>query len=151
MIQTLTLRGSKVQQKDMERQSIDRASSRYFFVSLVLIFHHYIFSACGSWLLPFFDVHFISLLFSCPLTSLYFPLSVPSALIFISITPYHSTFFLLFSQRNTAAELKKKFNCTDINSLVCCVIEYRQNSICERFRFVEQLLLKDDIRKIYFY
>jgi hypothetical protein len=42
--------------------------------------------------LPFFDAHFISLLFSCPLTSLYFPLSVPSAL--ISIARSRTTFFL---------------------------------------------------------
>jgi len=44
--------------------------------------------------LPFFDAHFISLLFSCPLTSLYFPLSVPSALISIPIARRRITFFL---------------------------------------------------------
>lgn len=71
---------------------MDRTSSCYFlYVSLVLIFqcyiHHYILSVCSSCPLPFFDVHFISLLFSYPLTSLYFPLSVPSALISIPIVP----------------------------------------------------------------
>lgn len=77
-------------------------------ISWVLIFHryicHYIPPACSGCSLPYLDVHFISLLFNCPLTSLYLPLSVPSALISIPIAPLQPTFSPSFSwQRDTTA------------------------------------------------
>lgn len=67
------------------------------FPTLYSPLHPFCGSACGSCPLPFFDVHFISSLFSCPLTSLYFPLSVPSTLVSIPVMSLSSTLFLPFS------------------------------------------------------